>query len=144
MKRRARRAGHAAAGPQRRRVMIAVCAVTVIVLVIAVVVLVVQRRAGAGSADGAQEPAAARATIGLLVSAAGRKALTPELDSVLDGGRLFPPGTTFSAEPGSWHQAGAFANVTGILRVPGRAAQVAEIGLMRRDGRWLVTFEAAR
>jgi hypothetical protein len=77
----------------------------------------------------------------LLVSAAGRAALTPELNSVLRPGRLRPAGTTFAARPGSWHQAGAYANMTGALQIPGHRTGRAEIGLVRRGARWLVTFE---
>jgi len=98
------------------------------------------RRGRAVSAPGSVPPAAASA-VQLLVSARGRTALTPELNSVLRPGTLFPAGTTFTAKPGSWHQAGAYANVTGTLQIPGHAAERAEIGLVHRSGRWLVTFE---
>jgi hypothetical protein len=94
-------------------------------------------------ADGAVPPGAV-STARMLVSASGRETLTPELSSVLPPGRLFPPGTTFTVDPGSWLQSGAYAKVTGTLRVPGKKAEQAEIGLVRRGGRWLVTFEAAR
>ena len=98
------------------------------------------QRERAASAPGSVPPAAASA-VRLLVSAKGRTALTPELNSALRPGTLFPAGTTFTAKPGSWHQAGAYANMTGTLQIPGHAAERAEIGLARRSGRWLVTFE---
>jgi hypothetical protein len=55
--------------------------------------------------------------------------------------RLFPAGSKFTPSASRWHQAGAYANVTGILREPGKAPMQAEIGLVDRHGRWLVTFE---
>lgn len=69
--------------------------------------------------------------------------MTPELNIALAPGRLFPAGTTFTVQPGTWNQAGAYANVTGTLRVPGKPAASTEIGLVRRGSRWLVTFEGA-
>jgi hypothetical protein len=128
----------------RRRLAIAVGAAVVVVVLITAIVLAVQRSAGAGPAAQGQEPAGARAAVGLLLSAGGRKAVAPDMASVLGPGRLFPPGATFSAKPGTWHQVGSFANVTGILQVPGRAALLAEIGFMWRGGQWLVTFEAQK
>jgi hypothetical protein len=92
---------------------------------------------------GAVPPQAAVA-VQLLVSARGRTALTPELSASLPTGRMFPVGTTFTVKQGSWHQAGAYANVSGTLQMPGRAPELAEIGLVHHNGRWLVTFEAAQ
>lgn len=88
-------------------------------------------------------PSGAESTVRLLLSARGRQALTPELDAVLPSGsdRLFPAGSRFTPSAGSWHQAGGFANVTGSLRQPGKAPVTAEIGLVERHGRWLVSFE---
>jgi hypothetical protein len=88
-------------------------------------------------------PSGARATVGLLLSAQGRAALTPELSAALPHGnrRLFPAGSKFVPSKGSWHQAGAYANLTGTLREPGKAPVQAEIGFVDRDGKWLVTFE---
>jgi hypothetical protein len=88
-------------------------------------------------------PGGAESAVRLLLSARGRQALTPELDAVLPpgGDRLFPAGSRFTASAGSWRQAGGFANVTGMLRQPGKAPVAAEIGLAERKGRWLITFE---
>jgi len=72
------------------------------------------------------------------------QALTPELNALLPKGRLFPAGTMFAAKPGSWRQAGDYANVRGVLPVPGTSPADAEIGLVQRHGRWLVTFEAGQ
>jgi hypothetical protein len=90
-------------------------------------------------------PVGAGSAVRLLLSAKGRAALTPELDAALpDGGRrLFPAGSMFTPSTGGWHQADAYANVTGTLREPGKAPAKAEIGLVNRHGRWLVTFEGA-
>jgi hypothetical protein len=88
-------------------------------------------------------PAAAAAAVQLLVSATGHTALTPGLGASVGRGRLFPAGTTFTVQPGSWQQTGAYANLTGTVRVPGRAPDLAEVGLVRRGSRWLVTFEGA-
>ena len=89
-------------------------------------------------------PSSAIAAIQRLTSAstpAEHQVLTPELDSLLPPGRLFPRGTTFSPSPHGWHQSGAYANITGTIRSPGRSAVTAEIGLVLRQGHWLVTFE---
>lgn len=88
-------------------------------------------------------PVGAESTVRLLLSARGRQALTPELSAALPHGseRLFPASSRFTPSTGSWHQAGAFANVTGTLREPGRPPAKAEIGFVNRHGRWLVTFE---
>jgi hypothetical protein len=90
-------------------------------------------------------PDEAKAVVRLLLSARGRAALTPELRAVLPhgNGRLFPAGSRFTPSTRSWHQAGAYANMTGLLREPGRAPVKAEIGLVNRHGKWLVTFEGA-
>jgi hypothetical protein len=88
-------------------------------------------------------PPAAAAAVQLLVSATGHTALTPGLAASLGQGRLFPAGTTFTVQSGSWQQTGAYANLTGTVRVPGRAPALAEVGLVRRGSRWLVTFEGA-
>ena len=89
-------------------------------------------------------PPQVAAVVQLLVSTQGRTALTPELNASLPPGRMFPAGTTFTVKQGSWHQAGAYANVSGILQMPGSASESAEIGLVHRNGGWLVTFEAAQ
>jgi hypothetical protein len=86
-------------------------------------------------------PPGAVSAVHVLVSAKGRDVLAPELNAALGPGKLFPAGTTFIVQPGSWHQAGAYANVSGTLRLPGQAPEQAEIGLMDSHGRWLVTFE---
>ncbi len=126
---------------------ILISAGAVAVLVAAAVAVLVLRSASAtrtGGTAGGNIPAGARASVRLLVSAGGRRALTPELNAFLPQGQLFPAGTTFTATAGTWHQVGAYANVTGMLRVPGKSAVKAEIGLVRRAGRWLVTFEASQ
>lgn len=89
-------------------------------------------------------PPQAAAAAQLLVSARGRTALTPELNASLRPGRMFPARTMFTVQLGSWHQAGAYANVSGTLRLPGHAPELAEVGLVHRSGRWLVTFEASK
>jgi hypothetical protein len=88
-------------------------------------------------------PVNAESTVRLLLSARGRQALTPELNGALPHGskRLFPAGTIFTTRARAWHQTGAYANVTGLLYEPGKAPAKAEIGLVIRHGRWLVTFE---
>lgn len=133
----------------RYRTMIAFSLVAVVVAVILLGAVLALRHepSGAGRAAGTTAsagnvPAGATAAVRLLVSARGRSALTSELNAVLPGGQLFPTGTTFTAARGTWHQAGAYANVTGTLHEPGRRALRAEIGLVHRRGRWLVTFEA--
>jgi hypothetical protein len=108
------------------RVKVMIASGVVVVLVAGLVVALILRH---GSRPvSAQAPASARAAssrrsvppaaasaIRLLVSARGRSALTPELNTALSPGRLFPAGTMFTAMPGTWHQAGAYANVTGTL-----------------------------
>jgi hypothetical protein len=128
--------------------MIFVLAATVIVVVALMVVFVlVRHQATAGTSGTARTsssgsvPPGAQAAVQLLLSPHGRSAVTPELNAVLPAGKLFPAGTTFTPIPGSWHEVGAYANVTGILRQPGRGPRKAEIGLVHRRGRWLVTFE---
>jgi hypothetical protein len=96
--------------------------------------------AACGSAASSQSVAGNK-TVRLLLSASGHQAVTPELNSLLPPGRLFPTGATFSATPGGWHQAGAYATETGILHEPGKPSSRVEIGLVRRHGRWLITFE---
>ena len=97
--------------------------------------------AACGSAGNTSQAAAGNRTVQLLLSASGHQAVTPELNSLLPTGRLFPIGTTFHATPGGWHQAGAYATETGILHEPGKPPSQVEIGLVRRHGRWLITFE---
>jgi hypothetical protein len=142
-----------------RRLGVILAAVAVVAIVAFEVMLFVRQ----GSADRTARAAASRsaakpenateagalppqagATVQLLVSAQGRTALTPELNASLPPGRMFPAGTTFTVQQGSWHQAGAYANVSGTLQVPRRAPELAEVGLVDRNGRWLVTFEAAQ
>jgi hypothetical protein len=91
-------------------------------------------------------PVRAKSAVRLLLSARGRKALTPELNAALPQGSkgLFPAGSTFTPNSASWRQSGAYANLTGMLREPGKAPATIEIGLVYRHGAWLVTFEAAR
>jgi hypothetical protein len=92
-------------------------------------------------------PPSATSTVQLLVSANGRRALTPELNAVTgsgqasQAGQLFAAGTTFTVQPNSWHQDGAYANLAGILRIPKHAPVRVDVGLVRRGARWLVTFE---
>lgn len=129
----------------RRQFLLAAGAAAVVVAA-AVTVFVLNhglRAQPSGSAANSGDiPPGAQVPIRLLVSAHGRQALTPELNAFLPKGKLFPAGTTFTARPGSWHQAGGFANVSGVLRVPGTSPVNAEIGLVKRSGHWLVTFEA--
>jgi hypothetical protein len=128
----------------KRKILLGAGAVAVLVAAAAVVFLLhggTPPREGSRTTGG-DIPPSALASVRLLVSAHGRQALTPELDSTLPKGQLFPAGTTFGPTPGSWHRVGAYANVTGTLRVPGHAPAVAEIGLVDRGNRWLVTFEA--
>ena len=96
------------------------------------------------TAKAGKVPQQAAAAVQLLMAAGGRTALTPELNASLPPGRMFPAGTTFTIRQGSWHQAGAYANVSGTLRMPGDAPEPAEVGLVHRNGRWLVTFEAVQ
>lgn len=130
----------------RRNVLIATAIIVVVAVGIAAVLFAHRSavRTGAVTVPGQTIPASAQSAVKLLVSPSGRQALTPELDAYLPKGQLYPAGTMFTAWPGSWHQAGAYANVTGVLRVPGKPAIETEIGLVRRAGRWLVTFEASK
>lgn len=134
----------------------AATAVVVIAAVIAVafVVVVHGRTSIAGTAIAApgtaahvdSMPAAAATTCRQLVSGTAtqqRGALTPELASTVPGGALFPPGSHLALDATSWHDTGAYANVTGVLSAVGQPNQHVEIGLVQRDGRWLVTFEEA-
>jgi hypothetical protein len=139
---------------------------TVLVIVIAVLVLAGGAAAGVlflwhkaphtgGPTDDASRPATvvtrlpggvpvgAESTVRLLLSARGRGTLTPELNAALPHGseRLFPAGSTFAPSAEGWHQTGAYANLTGTLREPGKAPAMAEIGFVNRRGRWLITFE---
>lgn len=130
----------------KRKILLASGAVIVLVAAAAVVFLLhggTTAQEGSSIAGG-DIPSSALASVRLMVSAHGRQALTPELDATLPKGQLFPVGTVFSPTPGSWHQVGAYANVTGTLRVPGQAPAVAEIGLVDRGSRWLVTFEVRK
>lgn len=88
-------------------------------------------------------PEGAQSAVKVLISAKGRQALTPELNAALPPGhkRLFPAGSRLTLTTGSWHQSGAYANVTGLLREPGKAPTQVEVGLVDRQGGWLVTFE---
>jgi hypothetical protein len=90
-------------------------------------------------------PVRAESTVRLLLSARGREALTPELNATLPHGveRLFPAGSAFTPNAASWHESGAYANLTGTLREPGKAPAKAEIGFVYRRGIWLITFEGA-
>jgi len=142
-----------------RRLGVILAATAVVAIVVFEAVLFARH----GSADGAAHVAATRnaaktekatevgavplqaaAALQFLVLAGGRAVLTPELNASLPPGRIFPAGTTFTVKQGSWHQAGAYANVSGILQMPGRAPELSEVGLVHRNGRWLVTFEAAQ
>lgn len=123
-----------------KRTIVAAAGVIVTLAVAATVVFVLHRGPAASTARSI--PAGAQSAVRLLVSAHGRQALTPELNALLPTGRLFPAGTAFTLRPGSWHQAGVYANVSGVLRVPGRSPTQDEIGFVHREGHWLVTFEA--
>jgi hypothetical protein len=96
-------------------------------------------------ATGGSAPAGALATVRQLASGtsatAQRAALTPELAAQLPAGRLFPAGTVFAPDAGSWAQSGGYAHLTGLLTVPGQAPSRVEVGLMLRGTQWLVTFE---
>jgi hypothetical protein len=142
-----------------RRLSMAPATAAVVAIVVFEVVLFVRHGSTDGTAHTAARRSAAKperptepgaippqaaAKVQLLVSARGRTALTPELNASLHPGQMFPAGTTFTVQQGSWHQAGAYANVSGILRMPGHAPELAEVGLVHRNGRWLVTFEAAQ
>jgi hypothetical protein len=70
-----------------------------------------------------------------------RAALSPALAAVLPHGTLFPAGSTITVNAHSWQQAGGYANATGTLSEPGASAQPVEIGFIRSNGTWLVTFE---
>ena len=130
-----------------------------VVLVAAVAVAVVSLRhhassdpahAAAAAATGRTSasrdtPAGAIAAVRRLTtgsSAAGqRAAVAPALTAELPPGRLFPAGTSFTPQAGSWAQSGDYAHLTGTLREPGAGPAQAEVGLMLSGGRWLVTFE---
>ena len=142
-----------------RRLGVILAATAVVAIVVFEVVLFVRHGSADGTANAATRPSVAKkesatepapippqavAAVQLLVSARGRTALTPELNASLPPGLMFPTGTTFTVKQGSWHQAGAYANVSGILQMPGGASELAEIGLVHRNGGWLVTFEAAQ
>jgi hypothetical protein len=134
----------------RVRVLVVTACVVLVAAAVAGVVLIGHGRhvtpppARAASHADRPTPAGALSAVRLLVSDKGRKALAPALEAVIPAGRPFPAGTTFSVLPGSWQQTGIYANTTGTLREPGHAPVRAEIGLVERGGRWLVTFEATR
>ena len=132
----------------RARVLAIALVVAVVVGVIGGVLFLLHGRSQAGRVAHSARvtaPPGALAAVRLLFAADGRKALTPELSSALSPGvkRLFPAGSRFSPAMRSWQQSGVYANVTGIVREPGMAPVRAEIGLVSRRGRWLVTFEGA-
>jgi hypothetical protein len=134
-------------GMRVRLLVVTACVVLVAAAVASVVLLGHGRHetppsVRAASHAGPPTPAGALSAVRLLVSDKGRKALAPALAAVLPTGRPFPAGTTFSVLAGSWQQTGIYANTTGTLREPGHAPVRAEIGLVERSGRWLVTFEA--
>ena len=125
-----------------RRLLILTACTTIIALAAVAVILTVFHGTGKGSAStGKPIPAGALESTQLLLSASGHDAVTPELNLSLPSGRLFPAGTSFDAAPLSWHQDGSYANETGTLREPEKPPAQVEIGFVRRDGRWLVTFE---
>ena len=139
-----------------RRLGVILAATAVVAIVVFEVVLFVRHGSADGTANAATRTSAAKkesatevgaiplqaaAAVQLLMSPGGRTALTPELNASLPPGRMFPAGTTFTIRQDSWHQTGAYANVSGTLRMPGQAAELAEVGLVHRNGRWLVTFE---
>jgi hypothetical protein len=142
-----------------RRLSTILAATAVAAIVVFEVVLFVQHGSADGTAHAATRirvakkegtteagavPLQAAAAVQLLMATGGRTALTPELNASLPPGRMFPAGTTFTVKQGTWHEAGAYANVSGTLQMPGHAPEPAEIGLVYRNGRWLVTFEAAQ
>jgi hypothetical protein len=142
-----------------RRLSIILAATAVVAIIVFEVALFVRHGSADGTAHAATTRSAAKteratepgavppqavAAVQLLVSARGRSALTSELNASLPPGQMFPAGTMFAIEQGSWHQAGAYANVSGTLKMPGHAPEPAEVGLVHRNGRWLVTFEAAQ
>jgi hypothetical protein len=142
-----------------RRLGVILAATAVVAIVVFEVVLFVRHGSADGTANAATTrspakteratkagtvPLQAAAAVQLLMATGGRTALTPELNASLPPGRMFPAGTTFMVKQGTWHEAGAYANVSGTLRMPGDAPEPAEIGLVHRNGRWLVTFEAAQ
>lgn len=136
----------------RRRFILAITAAVIVVGGVAAGALILRHKpphtsqppAVAARARGGV-PIGAESTVRLFLSARGRAALTPELNAALPHGgeRLFSAGSTFTPNAASWHQAGAYANLTGTLREPGKAPTKAEIGFVYRHGRWLVTFEGA-
>jgi hypothetical protein len=147
-----------------RRLGVILAAAAAVAIVVFEVVLFVRHGSADGTANAATRTAATRtsaakkesttkagavplqaaAAVQLLMATEGRTALTPELNASLPPGRMFPAGTTFTVKQGTWHQAGAYANVSGTLQMPGHAPELAEIGLVHRNGRWLITFEAAQ
>jgi hypothetical protein len=126
--------------------VIIVAVVAVLAVGVGIIFLVrPEPKANSGAVGTAKMPPhAAITTIQELTSASPavqHRALTPELNSVLSKGRLFPAGTTFTSDSGSWHQSGNYANVTGTIDQPGSPPVKVEIGLVLREGHWLVTFE---
>jgi hypothetical protein len=104
------------------------------------------RRAGDVSQyePGRPVPADAVTTAANLVTggaATQRAALSPSLAAVLPKGSLFPAGSTIALNADSWEQAGQYANATGLLTEPGKAAVPVEIGFIDTSGTWLITFE---
>jgi hypothetical protein len=129
---------------RRRGVLIAALIAVVVLSAGAALLLRHKPQATSRTGGAGTPPAAAITTIQRLTSANAatqRSVLTPELNSVLPSGRLFPVGTRFTAGPGSWHRSGVFANVTGTIHTSGHAPVRVEIGLVLRRGHWLVTFE---
>ncbi len=132
----------------KRGNLILTLTVAVILAVALTSVLLLSRHKASNASPAARtplhgtEPPAAQEALRLLLSPRGRSALTPELNAVLPAGTLFPAGTSFRQARGTWHQAGAYANVTGLIREPWQAPRKAEIGFVHRRNHWLVTFEA--
>jgi hypothetical protein len=134
----------------RRRGVLVAAAVVLVALAAGTAAFLLQRSASGTKVTSSQAkgsaaaPSLAITTIRRLTSADAaveRSALTPELNSVLPPGRLFPAGTVFTPSSASWRQSGAYANATGTIREPDRSAEQVEIGLVLRHGQWFVTFE---
>jgi len=95
------------------------------------------------SVAGRPPPSSARAVATRLAAPSprmARGALTPALAAVMPSGSSFPRGTRLELDAKGWRQTGRFASSTGVLLVPHKPARHVEIGFMRTNSGWHVTF----
>ncbi|MDX2647521.1 hypothetical protein PV341_28930 [Streptomyces sp. PA03-1a] len=69
-----------------------------------------------------------------------RAAVTPELERVLQPGRLFAVGSRLELQKDSWHEEGGFANAQATLDEPGMPVRHVLLAFTTRDGSWRITL----